>query len=610
MEQEERVKWQIHIARAESLGGRALRRQVTREGGLYRRWEEKSAGEKVEESCQGLLLPYLDIRRDNQARFLPKVALDFQRARSFDRVVLVLAEPLPELLALMARHQEQGLQVTAVCAGAGELYGGEGPEDCAGPVEEALEALQERLASTSPRKRLALPYGEKEKLPLTYVGDLASAALFALRHYEGQAPLLVQGAPYVYGEMARAAAGVLGFEGRLQFGKEKVRPAKVPEAFQTMQGSSLYPLSVVLPYLAEARARGGRLKLSACVIMRDSEKDIGRCLKSLAAADEIIVVDTGSVDRSMEIAQEYTDQLYHFEWIDDFAVAKNFALSKATGDWIVFPDSDEFFTEETAGELHRIAEDYDGPGGSRKLMVRHQNVDEDLRPIGAEGAVSRIFTKGLFYVGMVHEFLSAKEGESHSISLPRERLLMKHTGYTEERKAEKSGRNEKILRKAHETGKDVPLQHYYMSMILLGKGQYEEARQEIMKARSGNIVSVNMRAELYRTWYKACMGLKDKAGMREAGEAMRKEMPNMPDSYALEGVYLWNNGKEEEAAPLLLKALELSADFLRINPREKDVVAEDMPAIARELAEFYGKQGETGLVKRVQELASSFQSQG
>ena len=192
MAQEQQPKWQLYIARPDSFGGRTLRRQVASEGGLYQIFEG-TPGEK-QDGPRGLLLPFLEISPGNQADFLPKVALALQQARAFDRTVILLAEPLPEVLALMARHQEKGLQVTAVCAGPGELYGGESREEPAGPVEELLDALRERMASDSPRKRLILPYGERERLPLTYAGDLASAALFVLRHDEDTTPLLVEGA--------------------------------------------------------------------------------------------------------------------------------------------------------------------------------------------------------------------------------------------------------------------------------------------------------------------------------------------------------------------------------------------------------------------------------
>lgn len=74
--------------------------------------------------------------------------------------------------------------------------------------------------------------------------------------------------------------------------------------------------------------------ISLCMIVRDEEEVLARCLDSAAGiADEIIIVDTGSVDRTMEIAREYTDQVYSFTWIDDFAAARNYAFSLASSEF-------------------------------------------------------------------------------------------------------------------------------------------------------------------------------------------------------------------------------------------------------------------------------------
>lgn len=256
MAQEERAKWQIHIARAESLGGRALRRQLDRAGSTYRIFEEEPyPGERAEEEQAGLLLPFLEIDQENQAAFLPKVALSLQQARPFDRTVLLLAAPLPGVLALVERHLRQGLQVTAVCAGQGELYGGERPEDPAGPVEELLDALLARLGSASPRKRVILPYGEREKLTLTYIEDMASAALYILRRDKDTSPLLVQGDSFAYGELARLAAQGTGFGGKLQFSRGKLPKQQASrEGFRGMSSDSPYHPQLVLSYLAKVRA--------------------------------------------------------------------------------------------------------------------------------------------------------------------------------------------------------------------------------------------------------------------------------------------------------------------------------------------------------------------
>ncbi|MCY2907094.1 glycosyltransferase family 2 protein [Bacillus anthracis] len=82
--------------------------------------------------------------------------------------------------------------------------------------------------------------------------------------------------------------------------------------------------------------------LSACLIVKNEEEMLGKCLESLRRViEEIIVVDTGSTDSTKEIARQFTDKVYDFEWMNDFSEARNFAASKANGEWIIAIDADE-----------------------------------------------------------------------------------------------------------------------------------------------------------------------------------------------------------------------------------------------------------------------------
>jgi len=94
--------------------------------------------------------------------------------------------------------------------------------------------------------------------------------------------------------------------------------------------------------------------LSACLIVRDASKYLLRCLKSIQhVVDEIIIIDTGSRDDTLEISRKFTDKIFFFEWIDDFAAARNFALSKASGDWILRIDAELLKTFPRDKALHR-----------------------------------------------------------------------------------------------------------------------------------------------------------------------------------------------------------------------------------------------------------------
>lgn len=92
--------------------------------------------------------------------------------------------------------------------------------------------------------------------------------------------------------------------------------------------------------------------ISLCMIVRDEEAVLGRCLESVApAVDEIIVVDTGSMDGTKAVAAAYTDRISDFAWVDDFAAARNASFAKATGDYILWLDADDVLLPEDLDAL-------------------------------------------------------------------------------------------------------------------------------------------------------------------------------------------------------------------------------------------------------------------
>ncbi len=92
--------------------------------------------------------------------------------------------------------------------------------------------------------------------------------------------------------------------------------------------------------------------ISLCMIVRDEASVLARCLDSLqAVTDEIIIVDTGSVDDTRTIAARYTDRIYDFTWIDDFSAARNYSFSKATMDYCMWADADDVLPETEREKL-------------------------------------------------------------------------------------------------------------------------------------------------------------------------------------------------------------------------------------------------------------------
>ncbi|MCL2559310.1 MAG: glycosyltransferase family 2 protein [Turicibacter sp.] len=102
------------------------------------------------------------------------------------------------------------------------------------------------------------------------------------------------------------------------------------------------------------------ITLSLAMIVKNEEAVLARCLDCVKEiVDEIIIVDTGSTDATVEIARTYTDKIYHYEWHNHFAAARNFSFSKATGDYIMWLDADDVLEASEQRKLLALKQDFD-----------------------------------------------------------------------------------------------------------------------------------------------------------------------------------------------------------------------------------------------------------
>ncbi len=147
--------------------------------------------------------------------------------------------------------------------------------------------------------------------------------------------------------------------------------------------------------------------ISLCMIVRNEEAVLERCLKGVTdIADEIIIVDTGSTDASKDIAARFTDRIYDFPWVDDFAAARNFSFSKATMDFIFWLDADDVITMENREKLLAIKAALT-PDTDMVMLPYHVAFDESGMPTFTyerERIVRR--DAGFYWVGAVHEVIA------------------------------------------------------------------------------------------------------------------------------------------------------------------------------------------------------------
>lgn len=154
----------------------------------------------------------------------------------------------------------------------------------------------------------------------------------------------------------------------------------------------------------------GLATLSVCMIVKNEEHILSRCLGSIACiADEINVVDTGSTDKTIEIAKEFDARIHHFTWCDDFSKARNYAFETATMDYIMWLDADDYLTPEGQKKLAQFKSDLDKADPNKPTaysMIYDYITGEDS--VFSFRRIRVIRKDGYKYewVGAVHEYLT------------------------------------------------------------------------------------------------------------------------------------------------------------------------------------------------------------
>lgn len=219
-----------------------------------------------------------------------------------------------------------------------------------------------------------------------------------------------------------------------------------------------------------------QLPISVCMIAKNEEKNIERCLSSLQPYGfEIILVDTGSNDRTKELAAKYTDKIYDFIWCDDFSAARNFSLEKASNNWIFMMDCDEWIESIDLEELDYFRKHLSYAAGS---VTRENLTGTPERPSMTTDQTERFFSKKLFkYTGIIHEQLTPKYEKTFETFLLNTRLG--HDGYCMDAEArrQKAQRNLSLLQKQLAERPDDPYTLYQLGKAYEITCDFENACQ-------------------------------------------------------------------------------------------------------------------------------------
>jgi len=227
------------------------------------------------------------------------------------------------------------------------------------------------------------------------------------------------------------------------------------------------------------------VRLSQCMIVKNEEKKIEKALEwAKRVAIEQIVVDTGSTDRTIEIAERMGAKVFHFEWINDFSAAKNFAIEQASGNWIALLDADEYFspvdTQKLMVFLRRIMTDPHMKANFHVLNCAWVNVDEEGNPHSVQDQ-ERVFRNlpSLRYMGRIHERLNVAKENIFEV----DEIEIIHTGYSQTALKEtgKAERNARMLRvELEENPDDLNIKSYLADSLKLSEDNKDKAEADML----------------------------------------------------------------------------------------------------------------------------------
>lgn len=271
-----------------------------------------------------------------------------------------------------------------------------------------------------------------------------------------------------------------------------------------------------------AKSPAKRPTISLCMIVKNEERVLEACLSSAKPYfDEIIIVDTGSKDRTKEIAANYADKLVDFKWVDSFSAARNESLRHATSDWIFWMDADDTLPIHTGEAIRNAAQN--APPDIHGFVVPVQFVNEGPASGTRVDHVKLIRRlPGLEFEGRIHEQILPSLSQ-HGGRIGRLQALVLHSGYdsSPEGQARKRKRDAKLLKLDLKDNPDHPFRLFNQGMTHHYNGEHAGAVR----------------------WLDKCL-------------AVSGQESHVRKVYAMKAVSLWILGRHEEALKTLDEGIE------------------------------------------------------
>jgi glycosyltransferase involved in cell wall biosynthesis len=315
------------------------------------------------------------------------------------------------------------------------------------------------------------------------------------------------------------------------------------------------------------------------LIIRNEEKYLSRCLASIKdIASEIIVVDTGSTDNSILIASQFTDQIYSYQWKNDFSSARNYCLDKADGEWILVLDGDEELEGECLNLVLAKIQSRDVEGYFVTIQHKLKNTHELL---DSKDLQVRLFrnNKNYRYKGIINEEIldSLREvNPSAQIEIAPE-ISITHYGFNAEDRENRHRlkRNTELIKQGYDREEEELLKHYYMGREYYRHHKFAEALQHFQLVYEYPDQGASYITELLRSISVSLYMLDRSEEALSFIDNALTILPDMGDLYYLQAIVYKNNSqyaKAYQAYKEFVQVIDQPLHYTSVYSQNKDKV--------------------------------------
>ncbi len=325
--------------------------------------------------------------------------------------------------------------------------------------------------------------------------------------------------------------------------------------------------------------------ISLCMIARNEEKYLEQCLNSVKdVADEIIIVDTGSTDRTKEIARKFGAKIFDFKWADDFSAARNESLKHSSKDWVLVLDADEVIEKEDLEKIKIEINKCEGNiagfsfeqrsyiGNFFEGAVKNNSDFEPVKkyPFFISHFLVRLFRNrlGLHFRHRVHELVEDSINEK-GLKYKKMDVALHHFGSVKGGLAnEKAEQYSKLILKQLEDDPESPRYNYQAARMCLGKNDFSGALKYFEKTAKLDQSYKLVFSEIAKIYLQ----MNDKNRAIEYFKKSMKQNPGNPSPANNLAVVYISVGKFEEAKKILEEQLKKHSDNRALNYNYREVL--------------------------------------